>query len=167
MYIETFALVFIHMPFSLQVLTSQADLLHWQWDCKQVCCCDLTESDLQTPDGVWTIWDLIYRSMWSESPRGKTASSLTAELWTAGSSFFPMLKLLFVLKILFKNLFPFLLHFLIGAPFPFSFPSSIKIIQIYISYLLTVYGNYLNKLTLLLLSGCFYLGAFIFLSDIF
>lgn len=28
MYIETFVLVFIHMPFSLQVLTSQADLLH-------------------------------------------------------------------------------------------------------------------------------------------
>lgn len=71
--------------------------------------------------------------MWSESPRGKTASSLTAELWTAGCSFFCMLKLLFVLKILFKNVFPFLLHFLIGAPLPFSFLSSIKIIQIYIS----------------------------------
>lgn len=101
--------------------------------------------------------------MWSESPRGKTASSLTAELWTAGCSFFRMLKLLFVLKILFKNVFTFLLHFLIGAPFPFSFLSSIKIIQIHISsHLLTRFGNYLNKLTLLLLSGCFFILELLF-----
>lgn len=53
-----------------------------------MCYCDLSDSDLQTPDGVETIWDLIYRSMWYESPRGRTVSSLTAELWAAGTSLF-------------------------------------------------------------------------------
>lgn len=69
MHIETLTLLIMHMRFSLEVSTSPADLLRWQWDCKQVCCCDLTESDLQTPDGVQTIWDSVWRPMWSESPR--------------------------------------------------------------------------------------------------
>lgn len=64
-----------------EMLAPQTDLLHWQSGCKQVCYFDVSDPVLQTPDRVQTLWGLIYRSEWSESPRGRRpVSSLTAEL---------------------------------------------------------------------------------------